>query len=133
MFAKDAGGVSIGNLVSLILLVLFIWGLISFFPVFNVPFELEGQVKDRVLDFLRRTPYQKAQADYREQARQEIVKTVSEILEGHQFDPKEVEKGVVIEGARYMSVNFKYTLIINYLGMEHTFDKEFEFVETLSF
>lgn len=129
----ELGGITFKNLITLLTLFLFGYALVAFFPVVSLPFDLKNEVKSLCLDYLRQTPGMKAQADNKKQAKGIIMQGVVEKLEGHIYDEKQIQKGITIEGTRHIRVVFDYTIVIDYLGMEFTFDKNFEHSESLNF
>lgn len=123
---SEDGGISIQSLISLLAFILVAWGLVAFFPNFHVPVILEDNVEERVLEFLRLTRPEKAKPATKRKLEKDIVEIVKETLADHRVDEEAVKKGISIRGTKVVQVKFNYTIIIEFIGMEFTFDKELD-------
>lgn len=124
--ASDEGGISIQSLITFLVVVLITWGLVAFFPLFNVPDNLENTIEELCLGYLRLPTREKAKPEPKQQLVKDIQSATAEILKEHRYDPKEVKKSVEFRGYKIVHVQFDYTIVITFLGMEYTFDKVLE-------
>jgi hypothetical protein len=121
---QDENGFVTGKAIFGILVIAFLVYLAaSFFPLFNVPFNLDGQVKSLSQTWLRTPPnYRRASElkQFKDNIKQTIAKNLSP---DNEYD----EKNLVIEASLQstkVKVQLPYTIVIRLLGSEFRYEKE---------
>lgn len=121
---SESGAISFQGVLTLVVVVLIVWGAISFLPMVSVPNQLEENVIETCKDFLRMSTPQKANKGNRSRAIKDIRQTVEESLKGHTWEPKDLE--IKLMGNERIKVSLPYTLNLNIIGFVMNVDKKLD-------
>jgi hypothetical protein len=101
----------------------------SFFPLVNVPFSMDGQIKQMSQNWLRVEPRYRRAPELK-QFKDNVKDTITKYLSpDHEFDDKKlvIEAGL---NSNKVKVQLPYTIIIRFLGSDLRFEKELLIEET---
>ena len=124
LIRNEKGRISFQGVFTLIVVVLIIWASLSMLPMVSVPRDLEANVIESCKEFLRMSTPQKANKGNRSQAVKDIRATVEASLEGHTWEPKDLE--IKLIGNERITVTLPYTVNLNVIGFEFTVDKKLD-------
>lgn len=124
----EIGAIKLKGLIGILIVVLAVYVAVSMFPVVQVPFSMEGKLRD-----LCKTAwlYKSAQERIRthNEFREMVRALVAEELREHSYRPDDIVINADPRRSR-VSVRLPYTVQVSILGMSFNFDKELDIEES---
>ncbi|HUX08887.1 MAG TPA: hypothetical protein VMX35_16425 [Acidobacteriota bacterium] len=123
-FSRNDRGFITGKAAFGILVILFlIYTATSYFPLVNLPFSLDGKVKQLSQDWLRTPPRYRRQSELK-QFKQNVEAAINQLLApDHEFNIDDLVLEASVRSTK-VKVQLSYTIVINYLGIQQRYEKE---------
>ncbi len=126
---NDKGFISGKGAFGILLTVLIVYSLVSFFPIVQIPFSLEGEVLDLSKKWLQSSSRDRQRADLK-RFKGRVVAVIEKHLNGKvEYDPSDLVFDAA-EKSDAVRIRLPYTIIVHLFWMEYTFEKELNIQET---
>ncbi len=120
---KDRGFITGKTAFGILIILFMVYTAATYFPLVNVPFSLDGQVKQFSQNWLRTPPRYRRKSELKV-FKQNIDNAITQHLSpDHEFNMDDLVLEASVRSTK-VKVHLPYTIIINFLGMEQRYEKE---------
>lgn len=125
---SDNGGMTIKGVITILIILLVIYILVSFFPLVQVPFSLDGEVREMANSWLKTDPKLRRPADLK-RFKDRLNSAIEDNLRsGHEYEIDDLVFQATLRSEK-VKIYLPYTILIKIFGMEYRYEKVLDIEE----